>query len=935
MAMLFGLPGDVIARVHTIFSITAFGSALLLGRTTGVWHDLCENAVSRWPIEWWPSVSATIGDHPGPRAPFHILIALTATPRFLLLLIQWTAHRYPQQPKGPAKTDQRAWGGAGAADVELIVGVLRTCFCGAWIFCTSRDNHDLHDLFMIVYLLLNLPWMLLSTGNATNAKAKRRRLLAAAGFGVSIPPLIWSFYRHSVARIPGAYTTYAFVEWSLVGWDIAFDAAAVLELGHLQIRVVDLSASVDSTGPEEKNNRLVLANACASPVASADVDWTDVADMPLPSPTSALLAFLSDVWLAVCFWTVFTSLGLQLFYWSVWKLALSGSELALLANFTPYALANRRYRSFSTSRAGLVTHRVVMVAAGMALGLGLVVTLVLKYLAYSTNPFWPVVDAKSGGWNITGLVISALALYEYHARPASLFPAQPVKSVEPEHIVAKRLSHTYPNIVALGLGSLIHLIQTFITDAGTAIAWSWSGYPIRGPTLHPFGGVVIAVAAFAVAADLDWTGPMRYFLAVYAFGGLYFSDGMMCYLSGLAVITFLLASLPPYLQAASTLPPSTIGHAMAWLCVLDVASVFTVAYAFVPFGWILRERTDVVLVTAVIMVIAGIESFRRRPSPAIPSRARERIKHIALRTRTFAVCIAGAAVAMSYAKMPDAKSTIEPYCPEHRQFTGGIWTVHFGIDESGRDSQRRMAELVKHMQVDVLGLLETDLHRFVYGNRDLTRYMAEELGYFPIINSTHHLLPSPYGELAPAIHATLDVHGERVDVLVSHNGQEEDPLDRELQTREIARLINAAGEVPTVFLGYLVTHLGDDAPAPYGILFKDGPLIDVEIKDRWRWCEYIGFRGLWRVAYARLEHSDVTDTELQVARFVLPAPGTRAEYESNVDVYWNVAEADIPEPWRFPQEYRGEGLRGHAYRVWEGPLYYSPPVALPEYNWKR
>jgi hypothetical protein len=83
------------------------------------------------------------------------------------------------------------------------------------------------------------------------------------------------------------------------------------------------------------------------------------------------------------------------------------------------------------------------------------------------------------------------------------------------------------------------------------------------------------------------------------------------------------------------------------------------------------------------------------------------------------------------------------------------------------------------------------VHRFVYGNRDLTRVMAEELGYyvdlgpgpnkhtwgaallskFPILNSTHHLLPSPHGELAPAIHATLDIHGEKVNVWVSHNGQ--------------------------------------------------------------------------------------------------------------------------------------------------------------------
>ena len=31
-------------------------------------------------------------------------------------------------------------------------------------------------------------------------------------------------------------------------------------------------------------------------------------------------------------------------------------------------------------------------------------------------------------------------------------------------------------------------------------------------------------------------------------------------------------------------------------------------------------------------------------------------------------------------------------------------------------------------------------------------------------------LPSPVGELAPAIHATLDIYGQMIDVIVSHNG---------------------------------------------------------------------------------------------------------------------------------------------------------------------
>jgi hypothetical protein len=58
------------------------------------------------------------------------------------------------------------------------------------MFVTSRDNHgwcspyfqliradtlDLHDMFMIIYLLLNLPWMYLSSINASTNQARLRR----------------------------------------------------------------------------------------------------------------------------------------------------------------------------------------------------------------------------------------------------------------------------------------------------------------------------------------------------------------------------------------------------------------------------------------------------------------------------------------------------------------------------------------------------------------------------------------------------------------------------------------------------------------------------------------------------------------------------------------------------------------------------------------
>ena len=434
------------------------------------------------------------------------------------------------------------------------------------------------------------------------------------------------------------------------------------------------------------------------------------------------------------------------------------------------------------------------------------------------------------------------------------------------------------------------------------------------------------------------------------------------YFGGLGLVFYAISLAPTMIRAASALPPKTWGQAMSWNCFLDVASVFTVAYAFVPFGWLLRERTDLMTLIILAPIPFALRATATLPLPSadlLQPRAARRVASVSRWTRYSAGAVAVLALISSTMFTARSAANVKPvpFYPEHRIFTGGIFTVHFGIDEPGRCSQRRIAQLVKEMEVDVLGMLETDLHRFVYGNRDLTRYIAEELGYyvdlgpgpnshtwgacllskFPIVNSTHHLLPSPHGELAPAIHATLDVHGQRVDVLVSHNGQEEDPLDRELQTRELARLLGLTDDVPTVFLGYLITRQGDEPPSPYGILFSEQTgLIDIETLDNWRWCEYIGFRGLWRIAYGRIEHSDVTDTELQVGKFILPLPEEKVVYNDHAEKYWHVAEVDIPELWRLPAMFRGEGVRGHKYRIWDGPLYYYPPAhsKVRGYGWR-
>ena len=224
----------------------------------------------------------------------------------------------------------------------------------------------------------------------------------------------------------------------------------------------------------------------------------------------------------------------------------------------------------------------------------------------------------------------------------------------------------------------------------------------------------------------------------------------------------------------------------------------------------------------------------------------------------------------------------QPYHKDSKTITAGIWTIHFSIDNDLWSSERRMEQLIRETELDIVGLLESDTQRIIMGNRDFTQYLAEDLGMyvdfgpgpnkhtwgsallskFPIINSTHHLTPSPVGELAPAIEATIDAYGQLVDVFVFHSGQEEDPEDRRQQMMYLTDLM-AKSPRPSILLSYLVMkpHEGN---YNYWISEKSG-MSDIDPSDMGRWCEYILYKDIKKVAYARVARDSITDTELQVS----------------------------------------------------------------------
>jgi len=181
--------------------------------------------------------------------------------------------------------------------------------------------------------------------------------------------------------------------------------------------------------------------------------------------------------------------------------------------------------------------------------------------------------------------------------------------------------------------------------------------------------------------------------------------------------------------------------------------------------------------------------------------------------------------------------------------------------------------------------VETDITRPFNGNRDLVEYLENKLhmysdygpgtlnetwgcalfSIFPIVRADHEKLPSPEGENACLIDATLQVNGELVDVIVVHIGNTEHVLDRKLQAEDMEWRIKSKKAVgrKMLWLGYLTDKPGGPN---YSKITKAG-LVDVAPEVTNRYCIYLFQMGMKVTDFKRVDVGDVTDTEIQVANF--------------------------------------------------------------------
>ena len=511
----------------------------------------------------------------------------------------------------------------------------------------------------------------------------------------------------------------------------------------------------------------------------------------------------------------------------------------------------------------------------LAWSIGLLASSLAKFASRTNNPIWPIMHAQNGGWNKIGLFLALTAILRSTRQTTEIRGGlETMGNPAGSSILA-----------GLGLGGLFFGMHSLLSDSSTMILWVWEGFPVRGPiaangvvTLLAMGGGIVHFILLKEKAS-NW---LSFFLLA---GGAFLLTSYSKWTGFLGAVLMaieLMSLAPSLIGSAARRGPATFGLGFLIYNILVLAHVWVVAYAFVPGGPLMREHTDWVMTATVLCIGAGIYATPASKDKSKLNQRSNRNERGRLKSYyVYALMVLELlAISVSYLRFPTNDYT--PYHKDEKLITAGIWTIHFSLDNDMWSSERRIRDLIEELEVDVIGLLETDLQRIIMGNRDTTQYLAEDLGMyadfgpgpnkhtwgsallskFPILNSTHHLLPSPVGELAPAIHATLDAYGEHVDVVVFHSGQEEDPEDRRQQSEYLANLMKESPR-PLILLSYLVVKPQEGNYNTY--VGEKSDMKDVDPSDWDRWCEYILYKGIKRSGYARVSRSTITDTEIQVS----------------------------------------------------------------------